>query len=96
MVLSSGQKKPLITQEECWEFFADNMAPFTSPSSTRSLRTDVLGVVMQEEQAKEILMTFLEALATSLTNVDTYKVFYTCTCLPPMHAQALTPTCTPQ
>ena len=44
------------------------MAP---PSSTR---TDVTGVPMQEDKAKEILMTFLGVLAISLDNVDTYKV----------------------
>lgn len=65
--------KPFITQEECWEFFADNMAPFTSSPSS-ALRNDFSGDAMQEEHAKEMITTFLAALVTSLQKVDTYKV----------------------
>ena len=49
-----------MTQEEYWEFFADNMAPITSPQSV-SLSSS--GTAMQEDQAKEVVSSFFGALA---------------------------------
>ena len=64
-----------MTQEECWEFFADSMAPFTSSQSLSLRSTDCFsGATMQEDQAKDIISTFFGALAICLSNVETFKV----------------------
>ena len=61
-------------QEECWEFFVDSMAPFTS-SQSLSLRSDCFsGATMQEEQAKDVISSFFGALATCLSDAETSKV----------------------
>ena len=62
-----------MTQEECWEFFADSMAPFTSPQSVASANRFGC-TTMPEDQAKEVIATFFAALATCLSDVETYKV----------------------
>ena len=63
-----------MTQEECWEFFADNMAPFTSPQSVSLSSSCFSGTAMQEDQAKEVISSFFGALAICLGDADTYKV----------------------
>ena len=74
ITLTSGQTKSLMMQEECWEFFADNMAPFTS-SQSLSLRSNCFsGAVMQEEQAKDVISSFFRALAICLNDAETSKV----------------------
>ena len=74
VTLPSGQAKALMTQEECWEFFADNMAPFTS-SQSLSLRSNPFsGAVMQEYEAKDVISSFLGALAICLSDAETSKV----------------------
>ena len=72
--LLSGLSKPLLTQEECWEFFAENMAPFTSPSSAALMRSESIGGIMQAEQARGVIARFFASLATSLIHVETHKV----------------------
>ena len=73
VTLPSGQAKPLMIQE-CWEFFADNMAPFTS-SQSLSLRSNCFsGAIMQEEQAKDVISSFFGALAICLSDAETSKV----------------------
>ena len=74
VTLPSGQTKPLMTHEECWEFFADNMAPFTSPQSVSLSSSCSSGTAMQEDQAKEVISSFFGALAICLGDADTYKV----------------------
>ena len=71
VTLPSGLSKPLLTQEECWEFFAESMAPFTSTSSAL-MRSD--GGIMQAEQAKGVITRFFTSLAMSLSHVETHKV----------------------
>ena len=74
VLLPSGLSKPLLTQEECWEFFAENMAPFTSPSSSALTRSDSNGGIMQAEQARGVIAQFFNSLAMSLVHVETHKV----------------------
>ena len=74
VLLPSGLSKPLLTREECWEFFAENMAPFTSPSSSALTRSDSNGGIMQAEQARGVIAQFFTSLAMSLVHVETHKV----------------------
>ena len=55
VMLPSGLSKPLLIQEECWEFFAENMAPFTSSSSSALMKSYSNGSIMQAEQAKIVI-----------------------------------------
>ena len=63
-----------MTQEECWEFFADNMAPFTSSQSLSLRSNSFSGAVMQEDEAKDVISSFLGALAICLSDAETSKV----------------------
>ena len=62
VTLSTGQTKPLISQEECWEFIADNMAPFTSSKSVPFNNASCSGGIMLEEQAKDVIASFFGSL----------------------------------
>ena len=63
----------MLTEDECWEFFADNMAPFTSSTMAahpREPREDTL----QVEDAKELIDTFFHLLGEALKSIPTYRV----------------------
>ena len=63
-----------MTQEECWEFFAENMAPFSSSQSVSVMSNCFGATVMHEQQAKDLLLRFFRALTICLNDVETYKV----------------------
>ena len=72
-VSSGGSVRPFLTEDQCWEFFAENMAAFTSPtmaSLPREPREDTL----QIENAKVLIEDFLHLLGTVLQSVPTYQV----------------------
>ena len=46
----SGLPKLLLTQEECWEFFAENIAPSPSPSTLALMSSESIGGTMQVEE----------------------------------------------
>ena len=48
--------RPLLTEDDWWEFFADNMAPFTS--STMAAHPREPKDTLQVESAKEVIDTF--------------------------------------
>lgn len=73
--VSSGESvRPFLTENECWEFFADNMAPFTS-SAMASLPREPRKDTLQVENAKVLIEDFLHLLGTVLQSVPTYRVY---------------------
>ena len=73
--LLSGETQPLLTEEDCWSFFADNMAPFTSSgASVVPSLTDQAGSTSQDPNGTDLVQSFAEMLARAIQDLDTYQV----------------------
>ena len=70
-MLPSGENT-ILSENECWEFFADNMAPFASSGlSTREPHDPAL----EAHNAKLLVQNFFQAMGEVLQDVPVYKVF---------------------
>lgn len=73
--LPTGETQPLFTEEDCWSFFADNMAPFTaSGASVVPSLADQAGSTSQDPNGTDLVQSFVEMLARAIQDLDTYKV----------------------
>jgi hypothetical protein len=62
----------LFTEEDCWSFFADNMAPFTS--SGASVVPSLEDHTSQDPNGTGLVQSFVEMLARAIQDLDTYQV----------------------
>lgn len=73
--LPSGESQPLFTEEDCWSFFADNMAPFTaSGASVVPSLADQAGSTSQDLNGTDLVQSFVEMLSRAIQDLDTYQV----------------------
>lgn len=70
---SDGSIRPIFSEEECWDFFADNMASFTSPSMASTPR-EPKESALQDETVKVLVKEFFHSLGVTLQSVPTYRV----------------------
>lgn len=70
VVKDDGQ--PLLAEDDCWEFFADSMAPFTSPSA--SAVKEAVQNTLPVEDAKQLIDDFFRCLGAVLHCSPTYRV----------------------
>ena len=61
-----------ITEEDCWDFFSDHMAPFTAPSKTTT--ESRCSTETSKDTACMILKEFLQSLGSALNDIPTYRV----------------------
>ena len=73
--LPSGESQPLFTEEDCWSFFADNMALFTaSGASVVPSLADQAGFTSQDSNGTDLVQSFVEMLSRAIQDLDTYQV----------------------
>ncbi len=53
--------EPLVTEEDCWNFFADNMAPMTATAE----KSKILDV-QESNSSRDIIFSFLKELAETI------------------------------
>ena len=58
-----------ITEEDCWEFFADHMAPLTAPAKSSSISRET-----SQDTACILVQEFVQALGNAITDIPTHRV----------------------
>lgn len=67
----SGEVIRLMSEEDCWEFFSENMAPFTSP---RRADQSVSRSILVEEDCIDTLEKFFSTLSDVLEKLEKHEV----------------------
>ena len=62
---SDGGTRSIFSEDECWDFFADNMASFTS-SSMASTPREPKENALQDETVKVLIKEFFHSLGVAL------------------------------
>ena len=68
-LLISENGLALLSEDECWEFFADNMAPFTSPHAASTLKESVENTLPVSD-AKQVIDSFFHSLRLALQLIE--------------------------
>ena len=69
-LLPSGEAlQPILTEEDCWNFFADNMAPFSSVGVSA-----IPSAADGPSNPSTFVQSFMEVLGKALQRLDTYQV----------------------
>ena len=64
--------QPLFTEEDCWNFFSENMAPATSTKCDEGKDTGPY-----TEDSGSLIQSFIGALAGKVQDMDTNRVYMT-------------------
>ena len=61
----------MFEEKDCWNFLADNMAPFTSGASAVVEQSDSS---QSDFDSTGLVQSFIKLLARSIQTLDTYEV----------------------
>ena len=69
----------MLTEEDCWSFFADSVAPFTVGGSSRDqTSTSTTDESDSNHQHSNLIISFLKMLVKAIEDLQTYQVHCNC------------------